>query len=460
MKQALLKSTTSAFFAILFAGCGSDKPNSTPTPAERITFPSVEYTISAAADTTLFGEQGTRLFIEQGTFQFADGTPVTDSIQITLKEFYEKSDIALADLSTESNGKLLETGGMLHIAATSRGQEIRIKSDKRIVVHFPKPKDSDKEMNLFYAQSATDSSVSSWEIDTVNLVKRTLRIGAYAWNVLAEDDPTTYNFTPKNKPDTGYYWNPLDLYLNTFTFSPETKKEIESNLNSPTYPELSSWNDYGIECEMSITKEGYIKNPQVNSKVSGSTRKEIISFLKNLPQLEPGKNKNGEIIERTGLLFIKGGNIVPLYKSSEAYLKSFDKKYARFEKTPVKNMDDAELDYYIFSVAKLGWINCDRFLELENTIDYIVQLPASSDTKLKMVFSDIDGVLMAKVRNGHYAFSGVPSGRQVTLVAIKNTGAKLQTAFKSVAITNTPLTDLAFTETTLAELRQNLEKLN
>ena len=34
-------------------------------------------------------------------------------------------------------------------------------------------------------------------------------------------------------------------------------------------------------------------------------------------------------------------------------------------------MDDAELNYYIFSVAKLGWINCDLFFESENNIDFI-----------------------------------------------------------------------------------------
>ena len=459
MKQRLLRTTIFGLLATLIASCGSDKPSS--ANSENITFPTVEFTISATSDTTVFGQQGTRLFIEKGTFQFADGTPVTDSIKITLKEFYKKSDISLADLSTESNEKLLETGGMLNITATSNGQEIELKADKRIVLHFPKSQDNYKQMNLFYAdKNASDSSVSNWDIDTVNLVKKTLKIGSYAWYHPTHDDSTEYDFTPKNKIDTGYYFNRLDLYLNAYNFSTETKKEIESNLNKSVYSTLSSWNDYGIECEMSITKEGFIKNPRINSKVSQSTRKEITAFLKNLPQLEPGKNKKGEIIERSGLLFIQGGNIVPLYKSREEYLKSFDNKYSRFEKRPIKNIDNAELEYYIFSVAKLGWINCDRFLESEKTIDYIVQSPTSTDTKIKMVFNDIDGVLMAKTVDGKYVFSKVPFGRQVTIVAIKNTNGKFQTSFQNMTITDKPLVNLAFKETTLAELKQELEKLN
>ncbi len=458
MRQRLLKIATFGLLTTLVASCGSDKPSS--ATSEKITFPTVEFTISASSDTTVFGQQGTRLFIEKGTFQFADGTPVTDSIKIELKEFYKKSDIILSDLSTESNGKLLETGGMLNITASSKGQQVEIIGDKRIVVHFPKPQDSYKQMNLFFAdKGATDSSVTNWDIDTVNLVKRTLKIGSYAWHH-PWDDSTSYDFIPKKQIDTGYYWNPLDLYLNAYNFSNETKKEIESNLNKTVYSTLSSWNDYGIECEMSITKEGFIKNPRVNSKVTQSTKKEIIQFLKNLPQLEPGKNKKGEIVERSGLLFIQGGNIVPLYKSREEYLKSFDNKYSRFEKNPIKNIDNAELEYYIFSVAKLGWINCDRFLESEKTIDYVLQTPTSNDTKIKMVFTDIDGVLMAKVFDGKYVFSKVPVGRQVTIVAIKSINGQFQTAFKEVAISDKPMETLAFKETTLTELKQQLEKLD
>ncbi|MES2379509.1 MAG: hypothetical protein V4538_00605 [Bacteroidota bacterium] len=455
MRLQLFRITIIGLLATLIASCSSDKATS-----GKINFPTVEFTISASLDTTIFGEQGTRVFIEKGTFQFADGTPVTDSIKIKIKEFYQKSDIILADLSTESDGKLLETGGMLKITATSKGQEIEIKGDKRIVVHFPKPQDSYKQMNLFFAdKSATDSSVTNWDIDTVNLVKRTLEIGSYAWHH-PWDDSTSYDFIPKKQIDTGYYWNPLDLYLNAYNFSNETKKEIESNLNKTVYPTLNSWNDYGIECEMSITKEGFIKNPRVNSKVTQSTRKEIIQFLKNLPQLEPGKNKKGEIVERSGLLFIQGGNIVPLYKSREEYLRSFDNKYSCFEKKPIKNIDNAELEYYIFSVAKLGWINCDRFLDSEKLIDYIVQSPTVTDTKIKMVFTDIDGVLMAKLVDGKHVFSKVPVGRQVTIVAIKNADGKFQTAFQKLTIADKPLENLAFKETTLAELKQELEKLN
>ena len=45
-------------------------------------------------------------------------------------------------------------------------------------------------------------------------------------------------------------------------------------------------------------------------------------------------------------------------------------------------------------------------------------------------------------------------------MAIKNTNGQFQTAFHEVTISDKPLETLDFKETTLAELKQQLEKLN
>lgn len=465
MQQTLRAMAFVGLLAVLISSCGADKSGMGAASLKDLTFPTTEFAIAANADTTIFGVQGTRIFIEKETFQFADGKPVTDSIKIGLREFYDKADMLLADLSTESDGKLLETSGMLNIAATSKGQAVEIKADKRIVVHFPKTNQwsnvNDEPMKLFYADGvAADAAVPNWVVDTTSLVKKTLKIASWGWWHPGPGDSTTYNFTPKNLDKNGYYVNPLDLYLNAYDFKPETRKEIESNLNHNNYPNFESWNDFGIECEMEITKEGYIKNPEVNSKVSSATRKDIITFLKNIPQLEPGKNKNGEVIARRGLLFIQGGQIVPLYKTREEYLKSFDKKYASLEKNPIKSMASAELEYYIFSVAKLGWINCDRFWNANDPINFVVDAPLSGDTKIKLVFNDINGVLMADIVDGKYVFSKVPAGSEATILAINTADGNLQAAIQQVTISEQPFQDLAFEEMTLEELKKELEKLN
>jgi len=46
----------------------------------------------------------------------------------------------LGGLSTTSNGKLLETGGMLYISATTNGEKCDLKKGKNIEIAFPKKK--------------------------------------------------------------------------------------------------------------------------------------------------------------------------------------------------------------------------------------------------------------------------------------------------------------------------------
>jgi hypothetical protein len=444
---------------IVATSCGTDQPDTERVP-EKIEFQTIEHRISPSVDTTLFGPQGTRIFIGAGAFQFEDGSPASDQIAIKLKEFYSKADILLADLSTVSGDRLLETAGMIHIDATSNGRQLVIRPNERIVVHFPKEEYGRGDMDLFYADAtATDTSVSNWEVDTIDLVRTTLKLGSFGWWHPSAEDSTGYDFTPVNYVDTGYYWNPLDLYISSYPFTEQTKREVETTMNRNEYPKFDGWNNYGVECEMRITTQGLIKEPRVKTAVSRAAKTEIVEFLQNLPQLEPGKNKLGEVIERRGLLFIVGGNVIPLYRTDEEYVRSFESKYAQFETTPIRNMSDAEMNYYVFSVSKLGWINCDRFIDEEETIDLLVDAPVEPQTKLKMAFGDIDGFLNASIVNGKYVFANVPKGRRVTIVGIKNDNGQFLTAFKDMTITEQPITDLKFVETTLVDLRERLESI-
>ncbi|MDF2456553.1 MAG: hypothetical protein K0R51_2546 [Cytophagaceae bacterium] len=448
MKKQLLTNILALLLIAFAVSCVSDDKET--TESNKIELPVNRFSISPFKDTTLFGSQGTRIFIESNTFEFEDGTPVADSVEIVVKEFYKRSDIILANLSTQSDDQLLETGGMLNIGATSKGKSIRIKSGKRIVVHYPKPQAYVNSMNLFYADSnATDSSVTNWKVDTVSLVKSTIKVWSWGYYWLDSDDSTELNPKPKNFVDTGYYWNPLEVYVNKYDFSKSSIDEI-NNYSGSEY----------VEIEFDITTKGKIKRPVIISPLSKKTKSELLGFINGLPELTPGKNKYGNIVERRAIIGLSRGEIIPLYKSREEYIRSFDKKYATFEKQPIKNVDDAELNYYIFSVGKLGWINCDRFIESTELTDLLVETPVNKDTQIKMVFKDINGVLMATAFKGKSSFSKVPVGKLVTLIGIKKMNGKLETAFQEVTISKQPVAALTFKETTLSQLKEDLEKMN
>jgi len=97
---------------------------------------------------SIVGKEGTILFINPKDLITKSGETVKGKVEITLKEFYKKSDILGMNLSTLSQGQLLETGGMIEVNAFSNNQELELKKDANIMIKFP-TFDIAKGMELF-----------------------------------------------------------------------------------------------------------------------------------------------------------------------------------------------------------------------------------------------------------------------------------------------------------------------
>jgi hypothetical protein len=87
---------------------------------------------------TIAGVKGTQISIPADAFVLPDGTPVKNSdVQITMGEFNSFSDAIFNKLSTQSNGQMLESGGMMKITATYNGQELKLKDAQSLQVAMP-----------------------------------------------------------------------------------------------------------------------------------------------------------------------------------------------------------------------------------------------------------------------------------------------------------------------------------
>ena len=93
-------------------------------------------------DTVLLLDQGTILFIQAGTFVNQKGC-----VTISAKEVYKKSDMLLENLSTMSNGKQLESGGMIYLEASSNSGK-PLYPNKDISIFMP-TQDYKEGMKLF-----------------------------------------------------------------------------------------------------------------------------------------------------------------------------------------------------------------------------------------------------------------------------------------------------------------------
>ncbi|WP_299272476.1 energy transducer TonB [uncultured Psychroserpens sp.] len=92
----------------------------------------------AQNDTTITCKEGTILKIKGGSFINPNtGNVVTGQVELNVTEYYKISDILLQNLSTVSNGKQLETGGMLYVEAKQGDTTLELNSSSPIDILFP-----------------------------------------------------------------------------------------------------------------------------------------------------------------------------------------------------------------------------------------------------------------------------------------------------------------------------------
>lgn len=118
-------------------------------------------------DVTIVGNKGTVLFIPKNSLQTIDGQDLNDAdIVLEMREAYSYQDMLLENLGTVSNGKMLETGGMVHLAAkTTDGKEVVVKPGAELSLSMPSTGPLPEGMQLFVANRDINnpSAEINWE---------------------------------------------------------------------------------------------------------------------------------------------------------------------------------------------------------------------------------------------------------------------------------------------------------
>lgn len=112
----------------------------------------------------LISPKGTRFHIKAHSFQLPDGTVVSDSIDIEIKEIFSKGDMVKNQTPTIANGRLLMSAGEFFIRATQGGQELTLVPDFSIKIQIPHTNPIN-EMELFYGEEISGIGVNWVEAD-------------------------------------------------------------------------------------------------------------------------------------------------------------------------------------------------------------------------------------------------------------------------------------------------------
>jgi hypothetical protein len=97
-------------------------------------------------------------------------------------------------------------------------------------------------------------------------------------------------------------------------------------------------------------------------------------------------------------------------------------------------MKDDILEKFIFKSPKLGWINCDRFLNFEELVNINVQVSDTINTSVCIVFKSINSILNPSKEIEGYKFRKIPEGEEISIIAFKLIEGNYMYAQKDVSI--------------------------
>ena len=362
------------------------------------------------------GKEGTVIFIPNDAFG------KLKNIKVTLKESYSKSSYLFDCLSTQtSKGENLETAGMVEVKAyTLDNKELALANGKSIKIHFPTNEQKKKGFRLFNEELSKDS-VIEWKFNingTPDMIIRELTFSSGG---------TLYSYGFKRDID----------FL--------TLKEIELlKRRTAFYSEFPLRVNREIDSVLTFKRDGY---------------EDDIEFFKVLRKiytnLEGRHKKHQKTLEENSRLYIRLADKSDTL-SRKDYKKRFEEFYANRKDVKIK---DWELQRYILSSNKLGWINCDRFYNDPRRKVQVNIVSNSKNETFMLYLKDANAAVRAIKTNKYSRFNGMPYEALGTIIGVKYENGKVFLAKKNIKISSKPLEKFRYKEIALEKLSDEINKL-
>ncbi len=408
------------------------------------------FNINSSKDETIKGAEGTEITFKANSFN----VPKNSAIKIRLKEYYKMSDIAFSNLTTEtSDGKLLETGGMIYVDALANNKKVDLKKDTFFDIKFPFDKNK-KDMILF--DGKTKSKAIVWEESQFQRIEVVEKFEEEEW---ASGVMTIVEEMPEFKGGQ----DKLFQYLGeNVKYPPEAKA---NGISGKVY------------LNFVVDTDGEIRNIRVLRGVHPLLDAEAIRVVSGMPKWNAGKQRGKAVNVSFNLpinFVLKGvtpysstynSGDIKYYSDSLKKAKNTDTEKTLFGDDGIADKKNSreeqgairDISSYALSGSKLGWINCDRFVGRGN-LNLTIKLD-EENTDVKLIFHRIKS-LIPGYNNGFISkFGRVPSGERLTMLAVKYVDKKPFVCLKEIT-TSSKSINLEFEELTKEGLKDVTKKLS
>ncbi len=290
------------------------------------------------------------------------------TIRIEVSEYVTKSDFLLAGLDARADEGLLESAGMYKIEAFVGQRKVILKKGVRIVLEVSKKTDK-KGYQLFYG-----------ERDSVRVL----------WSQPVEERRQR-------------------AVLRRSVVGESRIKRLGSN---------EIWDLYTVQSDSYVLYKGeYVV---LNGKVLFVKVEELYGLLDSL--------EKKKLIERIPKIKFTRFPIktrftfeIPVGNLTDSIRDVLDKRVVKeFREKTYADLSNADIGKLVYSVSKLGWINCDRFYKVSKDEKIEVIVDTEPGVMVRLVFPAFNSLLNGvEVSKGRYSFGEVPKGVAYKILAYK-----------------------------------------
>ncbi len=425
---------------------------------------SQNFSINSKKDTIIVCSEGTKLVIKANSFVNQNNEVVTGTINVKVEEYYKLSDILLANLTTQSDGKLLETGGMLHLKVLQGEELLKLKPNSPVEIMFSE-QNKKEGMQLFSGEwkdgninwEPLSNSVATADMPVENIIIEEPDIEIEVPFAVVEEVPVYPGCENGNNLEKKE------------CMKDAVERHIRRKLNTEIAKDIGLTGRQRIQAVFKINQKGEVVSIRTRA-AHPELEREAKRVIGLLPKMKPGIQRGKAVTVPYSLPIIfqvegtsgstanSSSPIVNRREQNSLYTKRIEQKLIGKDSTKVKAI---EVSSYIFRTSKLGWINCDRFRRFDEKIKYRLKVKNGEEVaRIHMVFKSMNSVLPSWKSGEEFDFRMVPKNEDIVLIAIKKDEGKL---FLDIVQTKTevnPIIEFNFKEITLESLKNELKKLN
>ncbi|MES2513827.1 MAG: hypothetical protein V4580_06755 [Bacteroidota bacterium] len=389
-----------------------------------------------------------------------------DSVKMEICEFSDLTSMAQSNLSTLSNGKMLESNGMVYCKAYSNNKELQLKKGKSFKCMFNKPKSTgfklfegeDVEGIINWKNPVNEISSTSHVVKTIRIAKienskkEALTICTYGTPNDISDVESSLQFS--NDASTHIISYFIDKYNIAFDdlipFAPDESMMLNFILRKSGELEFID-SESPLPPKIKARLIGYfLKMPSLNGYTNPETgEKEDLPLYfavcpnKILKERLEGDNRNmskvNELIAEREKQ--EKDRQLEIEKQEKIALEKTKREYDILEKNREFSEKIDESSKVVYNSFQMGWINCDRFVNDNRqkvALDF-VDLDQFTSFNVQVIFPKINSIYSISSNAWSNKFP-IDEPIKIIFVGMKNTDA----FFYSKNITTASVNQIAF----------------